>query len=287
MAHQTPIISYNLKDRGRRYRGKPRSFDVRAIVDCINGGSVQERVKHRDMFGYYGHWPRVRLGLNPSEGGIVDGKVIHIEPAFVTTYLKALPDGTIEHQAEFLDNAPGTAACGLNRSKTGGFSSAIDENKPEFYGFDYVLEPNFSTNRAYKIALDDSGEEIPPLTLDEVNDYNASAKEMADAMEMVILLDGVNADNSRLRDAILNMEIEREELEDEVARLRQRKGAAPIKLDSVGDLHFSRNDGKAALFARADELRSKAAEVRLAPPVLDSATEAKMGDFRAMIGFVP
>src|SRR5258708_18352055 len=162
---KTEIIRYNLTERGRTYRGKERSFDIPRIVAAINSGACQEKVKHRDMLGYYGHWPRVKFGMNPAEGGVVDGKAVRVEPAIVTTYLKALDDGTVEHQEEFLDNDAGKLAYNLYKSKAGGFSSAIDEFRrsgPEFYGFDYVLEPNYSTNRGYDIALDSA------LTLDAV-----------------------------------------------------------------------------------------------------------------------
>jgi hypothetical protein len=160
---QTKVIKYNLRERGRQYRGRDRKFDVKAIVDAINGGECQERVKCRDMAGYYGHWPRVKFGLNPAEGGLEQGKPALVEPALVTTMLRASPDGTIEHQAEFLDTAAGKVAAKLYKGRVGGFSSAIDTVRPEFHGFDYVLEPNYSTNRGW--ALDD----VSGMSADDVD----------------------------------------------------------------------------------------------------------------------
>lgn len=187
---KTEVIRYNLRERGRTYRGKPRNFDIPRMVAAINSGACQEKVKHRDMLGYYGHWPRVKFGMNPSEGGVVDGNVVRVEPAIVTTYLKALDDGTIEHQAEFLDNEAGRLAYALYKTKAGGFSSAIDEFKspgPEFYGFDYVLEPNYTTNRGY--TLDSVLEEA--LTLDDVH---AAERYMAHVTGMGVLLDAIQTD---------------------------------------------------------------------------------------------
>ena len=89
---ETKIISYNLKDRGRRYRGKDRNFDIAAIVKAINSPACQERVRKRDMLGYYGHWPRQKFGIYPAEGGIEGGKPAVVEPALVTTLLRAYPD---------------------------------------------------------------------------------------------------------------------------------------------------------------------------------------------------
>lgn len=187
---KTGIIRYNLAERGRQYRGTERNFDIPAIVRAINSGVTQEKVRHRDMLGYFGHWPRVKFGMNPSEGGIIDGKVIPVEPAMVTIYLKAYDDGTIEHEEEFSDDTlPGMIAQRMYKSKMGGFSSAIDERKPEFFGFDYVTEPNYTTNRGYELALDSAG-----VTLDSivaVNEYNAQL------MGVLGLLDSLNGEHSK------------------------------------------------------------------------------------------
>lgn len=178
MGKRTGIIKFNVKDRGRKFRGVDRNFDTVELAKLINGGDVQERVKHGDMLGFYGHWPRVKFGMNPIEGAVVGGKVIHLEPAVRTVYLKAYPDGTIEHEEEFLETNPGKLAERLHLSKSGGFSSAIDVRRvgPKqmpfgFYGFDFVLEPNFSTNRGYDPALDGVSDESLML-LDEVGAYN-------------------------------------------------------------------------------------------------------------------
>ena len=156
---KTGIIKFNVHKRGRQHRGQERKFDAVALADVVNGGEVQERVKNRDLVGYFGHWPRVMFGMNPGEGGIYDGRQITLEPAITTTVLRASLDGTIEHEAEFLDTAPGRTAKRLFSSKAGGFSSAINcreiagKDVPVgFYGFDYVMEPNFTENRGY--ALD-------------------------------------------------------------------------------------------------------------------------------------
>ncbi|MCO7216867.1 hypothetical protein [Halomonas sp. OfavH-34-E] len=163
---QPPLIKYNLKERGRQHRGVERHFDIPAIVASINSPATQERVKTRGMLGYFGHWPRVRFGMEPPEGGIADGQAQAVEPAVVTTHLKAYDDGTVEHQTEFLDTATGQMASRMYANRVGGFSTAIDPRKPELYGFDWVNDPNYSTNRGYDLVLDSvtSGE----MTFDDV-----------------------------------------------------------------------------------------------------------------------
>lgn len=153
---QTPIIKYNLRERGRQFRGQPRNFNIAVVVKAINSEACQEKVRNRDMIGFYGHWPRVKFGMNPREGGLEKGRPAFVEPAIVTTLLKAYPDGTIEHQEEFLDTDSGKLAAKLFQSRVGGFSSVIGNGNAEFFGFDYVNEPNYSTNRGY--SLDSVGD---------------------------------------------------------------------------------------------------------------------------------
>jgi hypothetical protein len=158
---QTDPITYNVNERGRQARGVDRHFDCAVLASIINGPSVQEKVRLGDMFGYFGHWPRIKFGMEPQEGGVVDGVAVSVEPALRTIELRADDQGNITHRVEFLDTAEGHKAQALYNSKAGGFSSAIDAvpgSAPMipkgFYGFDYVLEPNYTTNRGHRAVLD-------------------------------------------------------------------------------------------------------------------------------------
>lgn len=167
---QPPTIRYNLKDRGRQFRGQERNFNIKALCDSINGGATQERVRTRAMLGYFGHKPRILAGMEPSESMVVNGKYNEIEPAIVTVSLKCDMDGNIEHKTEFLDTPSGRKAARMFANRIGGFSSVIDQSKNEYYGQDYVLDPNFSGNRPYALdSVDDSGHPVT-LTLDQVLD---------------------------------------------------------------------------------------------------------------------
>ncbi|WP_052700090.1 hypothetical protein [Methylocucumis oryzae] len=190
-----PKITYSLADRGRTVTGVPRDkINIKAIVDDMNSQTCQEKVASRDMHGYLGHWPRVRFNsLLPITGGLADGKVHYLQPALVTTYLKAFPDGTVEHQSELLDTDPGIAAQKMWDSKVGGFSSAIDFKANRFYGFDYVPDPNFIKNSYRGVMMLDSASS---MTEDEL-DFEIS-NEIAQGLMQVInqrdfLLDQANA----------------------------------------------------------------------------------------------
>lgn len=149
---KTGIIKYNLADRGRVYRGQDRNFDFSKVIEYINSPECQERVKKRDMLGMYGHAARIRFGIDLTEKGVDEkGRMVALEPAIVTVYLKAHPDGTIEHQEEFLKTEDGKIAERMYLSRVGGFSSAMTPSDGRFYGFDYVQEPNYSTNRGYQL----------------------------------------------------------------------------------------------------------------------------------------
>lgn len=214
---RTALITYNVHDRGRKARGVDRHFDCAALARLINGPSVQEQVKHGDMLGYFGHWPRVKFGMQTQEGGILDGKVITLPTAIRTVHLSADEEGNITHQAEFLDTNEGRLAASLYDSSTGGFSSAMDavpRTSPSipsaFYGFDFVLEPNYTTNRGHKAVLDavggEAGEEEREemfALLDAVAAESSIALQMFDslhAQHMLVLetLERVTAENDEL-----------------------------------------------------------------------------------------
>ncbi|MGF7135433.1 hypothetical protein P3T40_006941 [Paraburkholderia sp. EB58] len=50
-----------------------------------HAADTHKRVKRREMRGYFGQWPRIKFGMMPAEGGLIDGKSIAVEPALLTT----------------------------------------------------------------------------------------------------------------------------------------------------------------------------------------------------------
>ena len=237
MPKTTPKISYSLKDRGRKHTGQPRNFNIKALYDSINGPSCQETVASRGMVGYYGHMPRVRFGLIPSEGVMDGGRYVPVEPAFVTTHLRMSADGVIEHQAEFADTASGALAAKLFDGKIGGFSSAIDEKRNLFAGFDYVMQPNYLGNSFRGISLDDVfGGDMGNITYDDV--FAAEQDEHAQAM--IMLLDSINNERAELNAAIERLEAENAEYLSMLSRekidpsgIMDSAGSLPIVVDSA------------------------------------------------------
>ena len=263
MGIKTGVIRFNVKDRGRRFRGMDRNFDTVSLAELLNGDEVQEKVRNGDMLGYWGHWPRVKFGLDVSEGTIVGGKPVHIEPAVRTTYLRAWPDGTVEHESEFLDTAPGRLSGRVYASKAGGWSSAINAPRrgsmqvpSSFHGFDYVLEPNFTANRGY--ALDSAGNRIDPegldeadqMVLDEVSQYTALVE------STTALLDRQQADYDRLAETLDAVMSENHELQGMLAKVPRPAKTEPAEarkrptrqevLDAVGQTTIKAADSRFA-----------------------------------------
>ncbi len=153
-SRKTNTLKYDLKKRGRAITGQDRSnVDMQAMVEQINSAKTQELVNTGSLIGFYGHQIRQRFGMFPPETAIIDGKVVRLEPAFKTKLIKAYPDGTVEHQHEFLDNESGEFARRQYLANGGGFSTAVTY-KPMgsklvptlFAGFDFVWQPNYATN---------------------------------------------------------------------------------------------------------------------------------------------
>lgn len=158
---KTNKITFNVNDLQRQHTGQIRRYDNVGMARLINSPAIQERVKKGDLIGYYGHWPRKKFGMQPQEGGMDGSKPITLKPAIRTMFLEADNKGNVTHQTEFLDTQEGKDAYDLFQNKVGGFSAAMTtapkgmtEIPVRFYGFDYVLEPNFSGNRGYTMAFD-------------------------------------------------------------------------------------------------------------------------------------
>lgn len=158
---KTSKITFNVNDLQRQHTGQKRRYDNVGLARLINSPTTQERIAKGDLLGFYGHWPRKKFGMQPKEGGMDGGKPITLKPAIRTTFLEADNNGNLTHQTEFLDTQEGKDAYDLYQNKVGGFSAAmttvpkgVTEIPVSFYGFDYVLEPNFSGNRGYTLQFD-------------------------------------------------------------------------------------------------------------------------------------
>jgi hypothetical protein len=256
MPTRTPVISYNLNERGRDYTGQNRAIDIDAAMRFINHPATQESVRKGDYFGYVGHGFREKYGLAVPETVIEGGKTVVLEPAVKTVLLKCMPDGTVQHQQEFLDTGPGRVAARLYQSKNWGFSSvffAPDVNgkrtMKQYFGMDFVRSPNYDTNRGYAAMLDsmDAG----------ALSSGGFAQDYGDMMDSV---DKVLAENDALAadisKAYLTQCAANDELVDHIARLTERLKAGGGMLDSTSAEKLER--GTSYMPSRANEMLDSA-----------------------------
>ena len=233
----TGRIRFNLADRGFKAHGSPRKFNIPMLVASINSEATQERVKSRAMLGYFGHWPRVKFGhLTSVEGGLSSGKPTVVEPAVVTTFLRADPDGTVEHEVEFLTEFEGgRAAARMHKSRVGGLSSVIDGINFKYVASDYVGEPNFKHNRGY--SLDSAGlilDDAYGLDIEEIE--TRIRDEQLHAMNMVLDAAAASTENfeSMLAHANELLRVKDGEIEHLMDMLTRKGQNGALMLDSAG-----------------------------------------------------
>jgi hypothetical protein len=182
-----------------------------------------------------------------------------------------MPDGTVQHQQEFLDSGPGRVAARLYRSNNWGFSSvffAPDVNgkrtPQQYFGMDFVRSPNYDTNRGYAAMLDsvDAG----------ALSSGGFAQDYGDMMDSV---DKVMAENEAhaadMSQAYLKQCAANDELVEQVARLTERLKAGGGMLDSTCPEKLERG---------TSYMPSRAADM------LDSADRFMRADLEALPGEV-
>lgn len=258
MRVRTEVISYNLNDRGRNFAGQDRKVDIEATMRVLNGPQVQELVKKGDIYGYFGHTFREKYGLNVPETVIENGKVVVLEPNVRTVMIKCLPDGTIQHVQEFLNNAPGRIAARLYASKAYGFSSvffAPEENglrtPKTFHGMDFVKTPNYDTNRGYDAMLDSV--EAGAI---ESQGFAGECAALMDSVEAIIAQSDAQA--AEISEAYLHQCKVNDEQTDLIARLmlRLQKAGTGAMLDSADPATLQR--GSEFLPSRAEAMLDSA-----------------------------
>ncbi|MBK9294892.1 MAG: hypothetical protein IPM57_10720 [Oligoflexia bacterium] len=197
----TGLITYNVKDTGRTLTQTPRKYNIRGVYELLNSKTVQEGIKNGDYFGYFGHWIRELLGLDPLEGGFIDGKLVLAEPALSIKQISADLDGNVSFKVQFLDTPMGNMAKRVYKNKKGGFSIVWDYAvQPDgsllpylYYGTDFVLNPNFTKSRGY--AMDAAKKDFGMVAMDSTDLYS-----MGEYIKSILTKNAaLEADNKRLQ----------------------------------------------------------------------------------------
>ncbi|WP_395601140.1 hypothetical protein AB4P95_29970 (plasmid) [Pseudomonas sp. A1437] len=283
MLKRTGVISYNVNERGRQFAGQDRKVNIPALMALINGPMVQELVRKGDVYGYFGHTFREKYGLNVPETVIEGGKVVVLEPTVRTVMIKCLPDGTIQHNQEFLSNAPGRIAGRLYDSKAYGFSSVF--HAPEeaglrtpktFHGMDFVRTPNYDTNRGYDAMLDS----VEAGAIESLG-FAGECAAMMDSVEAMMAQSDAQA--AEISEAYLYQCKVNDEQTDLIARLtlRLQKAGTGSMLDSADPTTLQRGSeflpSRAATMLDSADRFMKADLPDLEPSPEEVATEKKAG----------
>lgn len=299
MPFRTPIISYNLNERGRNYTGQDRDIDIEATMRLINSPATQEAVRKGDFNGYLGHVFREKYGLAVPETVTEGGRTVALEPACKTVFLKCLPDGTLQHQQEFMDTASGRVGARIFKSGNWGFSSVF--HAPEvngkrtpvrYYGMDFVRSPNYDTNRGYDTMLD-STEAGAMSAGGFVQDY----ADMMDSVDQALAASEAKVKASEehatsVSEAYLHQCQVNDDLVERCARLEAKvkeQGGGGAMLDSVAPNKLER--GSAYLPSRGQEMldsatRFMAAELpcdKVDPEPEDDKTTGIIAKGRALV----
>lgn len=279
--------NFNLFKEGREYTGHHRNYILESAVNMCYAGPTREMLKLREAVGYLGHGRRELAGRlqlpEVSSIKLPDGSSILTEniPSNVTVAFEVSKDGTVNHEQEILETAPGQVVSALNAGKVGGFSWACGGTDggsmgatklSGFHGFDYVINPGFATNRGYILESAGNG-----LILESV----CKATGMSDGEVEKWLKSWVAG--AVLENAGLQSQLESAATYEDL--LREESEAKALLLESA--------KGELAALTGAQEARKKlilecAAKSVIAIPakVVDSILSmANENDFNELIGF--
>jgi len=177
--------------------GSTRNYNKSLFRDMVNNKEVQMHIKNGYAVGYYSHQNRDLRTLIPSERNSNGDEVF---PCCKTISMKYNDDDTVTHTQRILSNDIGKEVQKLIKGGVGGFSGVQNIPKKKFYGFDYVISPNFTTNR---VIVDNSCKNgMCGISMDSVSNEleNDIQKRIRNYM------DSIGVDDENVFKALFNLE---------------------------------------------------------------------------------
>lgn len=130
------------------FLGKQKKhYAVESYRPMVEDKKVQMQIQNGYAIGFYGHGNR-----NEDKGYIPNEKNTNGEEVFPcckTLSMEWVEPNLVRHTQRILNNEIGLEIQKLIESGVGGFSSVHDLVGRQFYGFDYVVTPNLSSNRIF------------------------------------------------------------------------------------------------------------------------------------------
>lgn len=204
----TVTKQFDLRNHGRS-DGNGRNYLISAVKSTIASKKFQERLKLRELYGYFGHVRREvadKMELAEVEIVYVNGKPVVLEnvPSNVMVDISVSDDGVITHTQDFLNTPGGIAAKAMDDAGVGGFSWAVDGYKTTagavasaLWGFDYVKHPSYIDKQKLEMMLESvsaTGEREGLIQMLESVGFNDCADKVMTYWERTSVLDadGIN-----------------------------------------------------------------------------------------------
>ncbi len=296
---RTITSTFNIFDTGRHYTGKQRNYLLDNVKKVVNSGAVQERLKLRQLYGYAGHALRELSGKMALSAKEVirtpsgQEMVVDATPACVTTGIKIDGDGNVTHTQEVLDNDEGKKIWALHQSKVGGFSWAAKGGVKgghtildDLFGFDYVPDPLFATNKGWVMDSEQAGNVASrQQILDALKKEGLSKPGSAYDGWVASIHAASEAYQEKIADQeasildannkIIGLEHDIDTRDNEIARLKRELRAAESRnsqliADNVGELERTSQHRQYVFSAFADS-----STIKLPDQVLDALVNAK------------
>ena len=292
--------SFSLLDEGRKYTGNHRKYVIENAREICYAPETREKIRLREALGYYGHGGRQLTGkMDLSELDVArtpSGNEVLVTniPACVTTAFEIDRKGTVTHTQEILDSDTGRIVQGLNRSRVGGFSWACPGTDggrsgkttlTGFAGFDYVLNPGFSTNRGYVLEGAGDAERLVLEAVMSVVGDEGRARAIADAWRSEMPPDPSEA-LFQAQAAVADLDAVRRRLEAEKAALEKRLSDTRDDFDrATADLLAARARAEDERKERESAIVSQNAALRQSAMDADARTRAVLEGVRRCAGF--
>jgi hypothetical protein len=138
-------INFNPFEHGHKL-GTARNYNINKYKDMVTNKVTQTHIKNGYALGTISHDYRDKntgMLLNTDENG---DPIIPICKTLKMEWNEG-NNNPVSHRQRILNNKLGKEIQILIKNGIGGFSSAHNLNKGAFFGFDYVIYPNFTTNR--------------------------------------------------------------------------------------------------------------------------------------------
>ncbi|HDS1207812.1 MULTISPECIES: hypothetical protein [Shewanella] len=271
----TVTKEFDLRNHGRS-DGNGRGYLINAVRSIIGNKHFQERLKLRELYGYFGHVRRQvadKMELAEVEIVYIDGKPVVIEnvPSNVLVDISVSDEGIVTHTEDFLNTPGGIAAKAMDDAGVGGFSWAVDGYRTPsgavataLWGFDYVKHPSYIDKRKMEMMLESisaTSEHDGIMHMLESVGFKGCAEKVMDYWERASVMDA--DDIADLGSKVLMFESVVQELQgtlDNVSRQNLFREHAMMEAIEKASVFMSESQKQALIRMDSDEDKAIAAK---------------------------